>query len=102
MTAHALPGSNAHGPRSTSLTVTPAAPVLYEAEQFVLPYPITLHAVPGSGGTLLVEYRVDGASAWAAWPEGTVSSATVMSLNGPVNALRFTAGVADGAVALAM
>lgn len=102
MTAHALPGSNAHGPRSTSLAVTTAAPVLYAAEQFVLPYPITLHAVPGDGGTLLVEYRVDTASAWIAWPEGTVSATTIMVLSGPVNALRFTAGAANGTVALAM
>jgi len=101
MTAHALPGSSAHGPRTWLFTVTTAAAVTYTAEQETLPYPLTLRAVPGSGGTLLVEYRVSPTGDWVAWPAGTVSSATVYQLNGPVEALRFTAAVANGVVEVA-
>lgn len=102
MTAHALPGSHADGPRSTRIAVTTAAAVTYTADLYTLAYPLTVCARPGSGGTLLVEYRVDAEDGWIAWPSGAVSAVTVMKLSGPVQALRFTATVADGVVALAM
>lgn len=70
-------------------------------ESMPIPYPITIKARPGVGGTLLVEYRVDPTDDFTAWPSGTVAAATVMKLNGPVEALRFTAEVADGSVRLA-
>lgn len=67
-----------------------------EEAQFTLPYPLTIKATPGAGGTLLVEYRITPTGAFSAWPSGTVAAATVMKLNGPVEGLRFTAAVADG------
>lgn len=68
-------------------------------------YPATVTAVPGAGGTLLVEYstslRAEGdpaGSAWQDWPPGTVAAVTSSRLESPVTALRVTALVAAGAV----
>lgn len=66
-----------------------------------IPYPITLRAKPGSGGTLLIEYRISPTGDFVAWPAGTVSAAIVDTLNGPVDALRFTATTANGTVEIA-
>lgn len=61
--------------------------------------PCTVVVIPGGGGgTLLVEYQVVPAGSWTNWPAGTVSDKTIYILSGPVNALRFTAAVADGVV----
>lgn len=84
-----------------SVTVVVGTPVTLEAAQYSIPYPITIKARPGVGGTMLVEYRVDPTDDFVAWPDGTVSAATLMKLNGPVEALRFTAAVADGTVRIA-
>ena len=86
-----------------SIPVTPGAPFLFASAvaSDSLHTPLTLRAVPGSGGTLLVEYRIAGGGAFVAWPAGTVSSATLYTLTGPVNALRFTAATATGTVEIA-
>lgn len=84
-----------------AIDVIVGTPVTLEAAQYSIPYPITIKACPGVGGTLLVEYRVDPTDDFTAWPSGTVAAATVAKLNGPVEALRFTAAVADGSVRLA-
>lgn len=60
--------------------------------------PCTVVAIPGGGGTLLVEYQVVPTGSWTNWPAGAVSAKTIYLLSGPVNALRFTAAVADGTV----
>ena len=68
---------------------------------YSIPVPATLAAIPGSGGTLLVEYQLAADGAWTAWPAGAAATKTVYVLTGPVYALRFTAAVADGVVEMA-
>ena len=83
------------------LTVSPSAPSVVDGNGYSIPYPVTIAAVPGGGGTLKVEYQVAADGTWQLWPAGTagvVSSTTTMKLNGPVNALRFTAAAAAGVV----
>jgi hypothetical protein len=70
-----------------------------------LPLPITVHAVPGPGGTLAVEYSCTdsavanpGAANWSAWPAGTVSASASDSIVSPVVAIRVTAATAAGSV----
>lgn len=84
-----------------SFTIAVGTPVTLEAAQYSIPYPLTIHAQPGSGGTLLVEYRISPTGDFIAWPDGTVAVDTVYLLNGPVEALRFTALVADGTAEIA-
>lgn len=84
-----------------SIAVAVGSPVTVEAAEFSIPYPLTVKARPGSGGTMLVKYRVDPTDDWSEWPAGTVSVDTVYKLNGPVEGLQFTALVADGTVRLA-
>ncbi len=83
------------------LTIVVGAPQTLGAAQHSIPYPSTIAAVPGIGGTLLVEYQVADGGAWTAWPSGTVSSKTIDVLDGPVFALRFTAAVANATVEIA-
>lgn len=77
------------------------SPLLLDASGYSIPYPLTIRAKPGSGGTLLVEYRVSGDGDWVSWPASTVSTATVYVVSGPVNALRLTATTANGTVEIA-
>lgn len=60
--------------------------------------PLTIVALPGAAGTLLVEYQVVENGSWTDWPAGAVASKTIYLLNGPVYALRFTAAADDGVV----
>lgn len=83
------------------ITVLTSEPTTLDGDGYSIPYPLTLVALPGGGGTLLVEYQVAQGGAWTAWPEGTVSEKTISALNGPVHALRFTAAVANGMVEVA-
>ena len=85
-----------------TLTVTVGSPVIIAADsRRSLIIPATVRATPGSGGTLLVEYRVSAEGAFVAWPAGTVSSVAIYVLTGPVQALRFTAATAHGMVEIA-
>jgi hypothetical protein len=84
-----------------SIAVAVGSPVTVEAAEFSIPYPLTVKARPGVGGTMFVEYRIDPTDDFSAWPAGTVSADTVYTLNGPVEALKFTAAVVDGTVRLA-
>ena len=86
-----------------AIPVTVGTPVTADAgvSGHPLPYPITLRAKPGSGGTLLVEYRISPTGDFVAWPAGTVSAPTVDTLTAPVEALRFTATTANGVVEVA-
>lgn len=81
-----------------SIAVAVGSPVTVEAAEFSIPWPLVIKARPGSGGTMLVEYRVDPTDDFDPWPPGTVSVDTTNKLDGPVEALRFTALVADGTV----
>lgn len=64
-------------------------------------YPLTVSAIPGAGGTLLIEYQLVSGGAWTEWPGGTVAVKTIYVLAGPVYALRFTAVVSTGTVEIA-
>lgn len=86
------------------ITISTSTPTILDGNGFSIPVPLTLTAVPGSGGTLKVEYQVAEDGVWQLWPEGVsgiVSSTTTSRLESPVNALRFTASTADGIVEIA-
>ena len=76
-------------PVGTPVIITPA----------ILPLEVT--AVPGSGGTLLVETRTVSNGAWVAWPAGTVGTTTSLSFDGRCHSMRFTATVGAGLVEVA-
>lgn len=87
------------------ITVTVAAsPVAYTSggtdslNPDTIGYPLTISAIPGAGGTLLVEYQLVKDGSWTEWPGGVVAAKTIYVLAGPVYALRFTAAVAAGVV----
>ena len=82
-----------------SLTVTTATPVIESSGgDWAMNYPMTVIAIPGTDGTLTVEYQAVADGSWTAWPSGTVSVKTVSILDGPVYALRFRAYNANGTV----
>ena len=87
------------------ITVTVAAsPVAYTSggtdslKPDTIGYPLTISAIPGAGGTLLVEYQLVKDGSWTEWPGGAVAVKTIYVLAGSVYALRFTAAVAAGVV----
>ena len=72
------------------------------------PYPISVSAIVGSGGTLKVEYsltpnaaEIPGSANWFTWPGGTVSANTNDYIKSPVAGLRFTADTTAGVVEIA-
>lgn len=83
-------------------SVTTATSVKEDTQSF--PYPLTLTAIPGASGTILVEYSTTPYSAaatsptWIAWPSGAVSVTTSDTLMSPVSGLRFTATTATATV----
>ena len=90
------------------ITVTVAAsPVAYTSggtdslKPDTIGYPLTVSAIPGAGGTLLVEYQLVKDGSWTEWPGGVVAAKTIYVLAGPVYALRFTAAVSTGTVEIA-
>lgn len=67
------------------------------------PIPTSINCVPGSGGTLSVEWSMTktavslpAEATWTAWTAGTVSIKTMDVLDAPIVALRVTALIADG------
>lgn len=81
-----------------SFDVIVGTPLVLDSNQYSIPYPLTIRAKPGSGGTLLIEYRISATGDFIAWPAGTVAIPTLYVINGPVEALRLTAGTANGVV----
>ena len=87
-----------------SITVTAATSVVLTSEGSnssktdSLDFPVTVAALPGAGGTLLVEYQIVEGGSWTDWPGGAVATKTIYVLTGPVYALRFTAAAQDGTV----
>lgn len=84
-----------------SITVGTSAAVTISSETFDGSAPVTVAAIPGSGGTLAVAYQLADGGTWHNWPAGAVASTTVYLLTGPVYALKFTATTQPGAVELA-
>lgn len=87
--------------KSITGTVTAGTPLYLEVINF--PFPMTVSAIPGGGGTLLVEFSCTPSAAalttsatWASWPAGAVSSAETDTVLSPITALRFTATTANG------
>jgi hypothetical protein len=76
------------------------APVVIGCSHWSNQRPLTVAAVPGSGGTLLVETQTAPGGQWFPWSEGVVSAATQMKLDSKVHALKFTAADAAGSVEL--
>lgn len=86
--------------------VPTTAPVYLDTQSF--PFPLTIVAKPGGGGTLKVEYSLTPNAAglttsatWFTWPSGDVAVNTNDYLKSPVSALRFTATTAAGAYEVA-
>jgi hypothetical protein len=87
--------------RIITVTVAASPLVVPMLQGFVLP--LTIAAVPGAGGTLLVETQTAPGGEWFPWSEGTagvVSAAAQAKLDSKVHALRFTAATATGSVEL--
>lgn len=87
---------------SQKVAVPKSAPVTISTGTDDIPIvtPMSISAVPGAGGTLLVEYQVAPNGLWIEWPAGSVTTTTVYRLVGGVFALRVTATTADGSVEL--
>lgn len=90
---------------SRSLDVVVGSPTIIDCT--TTPFPLSVSAVPGGGGTLLVEtscsanaVSAPGSATWYAWPHGAVAAAAVDTLQSPVLAVRVTAAVSDGLVEL--
>jgi hypothetical protein len=88
-----------------SNTVVVGTPVYVDVQSY--PFPLTVTAIPGGGGTLAVAYSTTpnaagttGTATWIDWPSGAVAATTSDSLLSPVSALRFTATTADGVAEL--
>lgn len=86
-----------------SYSVSTAAPTYVDVRGF--PFPLSVTAVPGGGGTMAVAYSTTpnaagspGTANWIDWPGGAVAATTSDSLLSPVAALRFTAATAAGVV----
>lgn len=88
---------------SQKITVTTAIPVTISTGTDDIPIvtPLTVAAIPGASGTLLVEYQISPDGSWIEWPAGDVAVVTVYVLTAPVYALRFTATTDDGVVEIA-
>lgn len=83
------------------ITVGTTAAITVSTETIPATKPVTVAAIPGSGGTLAVAYQLVSGGTWHNWPAGTVSTATVYLLTGPVYALKFTATTNPGVVEIA-
>lgn len=87
-----------------SITVTPTTAVVLTSGgsasrgPFSLGIPATIAAIPGAGGTILIEYQLVKDGSWTNWPDGAVAAKTISVLGGPVYALRLTADVSDATV----
>lgn len=82
-------------------SVAVGSPVTIGPETLPLASPCSVAAIPGSSGTMLVEYQIAPGGTWFSWPGGAVSANTVYLLTGPVYAMRFTAATTAGVVEIA-
>jgi len=89
-----------------SITVPAGTTVYLDTQSY--PYPISVSAVPGAGGTVTVSRSITpdaaGKTTAATWYEltsGAVSAATLVVQTSPVAGLRFTATVSAATVEIA-
>jgi len=89
-----------------SIDVVVGSPVVLEAAEFTIPYPMTVRINPGVGGTITVEDRGSASGAFRNIPlpnesPGVFSAYTVIILENPVEGIQLTALLADGTVEFA-
>lgn len=64
------------------------------------PTPLTLRAMPGASGTLVINYQMGDGSGWAAFTDGTLTgdlSANAADMTyAAISAIRVTAATANG------
>lgn len=90
----------------TILTVAVGAPVPFASPvaSRALAVPMTITIIPGSGGSVTVEYQTARDGTWVPADgdlAGTLLSTISARLTTPVYALRFTAATATGTVEIA-
>lgn len=83
--------------------IVAGTPLVLESAQYSIPYPLIIRATPGAGGTITVEDRGSAAGEFHNLPlptasPGVFSAYGCVKCTGPIEALRFTATVADGIV----
>ncbi len=83
--------------RQYSSAIVVGTPVIYTLPGF-FEGDMVIGVEPGSGGSVLVEYRLNTAQAWMTSPIGTVTTYTEYVLTSKIQALRFTATTANGVV----
>lgn len=70
-----------------------------------LDLPMTVAVNPGSGGSVLTEYRVTESGAWRQFADGelagTITSYRLDVLTGPIRSIRFTASTSTATVEIA-
>ncbi len=81
-------------------------PIVFEGHSGDTTFPSqvpSVTAVPGTGGSILVQYSTspapavaNGTANWASWPAGTVTAYTTDTLVGKVTALQALATGANG------
>ncbi len=90
-----------------TLSVGIGATVIYESAgpEMCLPVPLTVAVYPGSGGTVVVNQRVAATGEWKAISDGyltgTLSANATAVLDGPIQALKFTAATAAATIEIA-
>jgi hypothetical protein len=91
--------------RSKRFAVPVGAPLILDMRAY--PYPLTVTAIPGAGGTINIEVSTypnnpaDTSATWEPWPSGSVTARTSDVLTAPVAWLRATVTTAAGAVEFA-
>lgn len=89
-----------HSPTSQFEQITVTAGTTSAPYWFRSGIQCSVTALPGSGGTMLVQYTTSKSDAttinWINWPSGTVSANTSDSLLGRVSGIRATATTANG------
>lgn len=80
-----------------SYTAPAGTPVVVSVDYI----PVEVTAVPGNGGSLLVETRTTATGAWVAWPAGAVTGPTSLLFEGRCHSMRFTATGVNGVVEMA-
>ena len=88
---------------AVSYSVDTATPTYVDT--MALPFPLSVSALPGGGGTMAVAYSTTpgaagspGTATWFNWPSGAVATSTNDILLAPSTGLRFTATAVAGAV----
>ena len=80
-----------------SYTAPTGTPVVVSVDYI----PVEVTAVPGNGGSILVETRTTPSGTWVPWTAGAVTEPTALLFEGRCHSMRITAAGADGVVEMA-